>query len=225
MTRMNLGRKFFNVEIKASSKQGDIDISEIFEKSFRNQIYHYWANKSTLELIEVVSKKTNIPKKDLFYKVLVAPRKPVYYANPIIAEEFRRWCQKPKKNRIEEAIQVRLKEKLNGEIGVTTDVGAIDVLTKNLLIEVKFFKDWKEGVGQLMVYGLEYKDHQKVLYLFGQAISQTKHDILPELRTRQKKDGSNKLLCLELIRNKCQLLDIKVDWDNELGTELDEYDE
>lgn len=225
MTRMNLGRKCFNVEIKASSKQGDIDISEIFEKSFRNQIYHYWVNKSTLEVIVAVSMETNIPKEDLLYKVLVSPRKPVYYANPIIAEDFRRWCQKPNKKRIEEAIQVRLKEKWNGEIGVTTDVGAIDILTKNLLIEVKFFKGWKEGVGQLIVYGLEYKNHQKVLHLFGQATSQTKQDISPELRKKQKKDGSNKLLSLELIRNKCQLLNIQVDWDNELGTDLDEYDE
>jgi len=206
--------------IKDSPRNGDVNLTDIYKNSLRNQIYHYFANGETSRLIDDVSKETDIPKEDLLYKVLISPRKPIYYAHPKIAAHFKTWCEKPKKERIEEAIQARLKKKLGGldkKIRVT-DVGTIDVLTETLLIEVKFFKEWKEGVGQLILYGLEYPKHQKVLRLFGSP--------------RTLKNNSNKILTRELIESKCEFLrqvcndcdflDIRVEVETELGTDFDE---
>lgn len=87
-----------------------------------------------------------------------------------------------------------------------------------MLIEVKFFKEWKEGIGQLVLYGLEYPNHKKVLHLFG--------------RFRTLKNNSNRILTSELIKSKCKLLkqvcnecnflDIIVEVETELGTDFDE---
>jgi len=66
----------------------------------------------------------------------------------------------------EKEIQTMLHKKLGGEIEVKTSVGRIDLLTDELLIEIKNYIDWKCAVGQLMMYSLEYDDRKKVMYLF-----------------------------------------------------------
>jgi len=66
----------------------------------------------------------------------------------------------------EKEIQTILHKKLGGEIEVKTSVGRIDLLTDELLIEIKNYIDWKCAVGQLMMYSLEYDDRKKVMYLF-----------------------------------------------------------
>jgi hypothetical protein len=211
---------YLNIITKDSPRNCDVNLTDIFQGSLRNQIYHYFANGETSILVDAVSKETDIPKEDLLYKVLISPRKPIYYAHPKIAEHFKIWCEKPPKERIEEAIQARLENELGGldKKFRVTDVGTIDVLTETLLIEVKFFKEWKEGIGQLILYGLEHPNHKKVLHLFGSF--------------RTLKNGSNKILTDKLIKIKCKLLkqvcnecnflDIRVDLETKLGTDFDE---
>jgi hypothetical protein len=77
---------------------------------------------------------------------------------------------------------------LGGKIGVSTNAGAIDLLTENQLIEVKFFKYWKEGVGQLILYGLEYETHQSIT-LVRQIPRGNTTVTSPQLRTQKKKMG------------------------------------
>lgn len=47
-----------------------------------------------------------------------------------------------------------------------TPAGSIDVFTKNEVIEVKYYKNWKNGIGQVMAYGEYYPLHKKRLHLF-----------------------------------------------------------
>ena len=66
----------------------------------------------------------------------------------------------------EKKIQLEINEELKGLLEVSTPVGKIDILTDTLLIEVKKAKDWKDAIGQLLMYGHYYPKHQKVFYLF-----------------------------------------------------------
>jgi hypothetical protein len=72
-----------------------------------------------------------------------------------------------KKYGVEKEIQDRLHKQLGGEIEVCTEFGYIDLLTTNELIEIKESSNWKHGVGQLLAYGVFYKNHRLRLHLFG----------------------------------------------------------
>ena len=45
--------------------------------------------------------------------------------------------------------------------------GRIDILTEHEIIEVKSAADWKHALGQILVYGASYPEHQKRIHLFG----------------------------------------------------------
>lgn len=66
----------------------------------------------------------------------------------------------------EKVIQKKFHQKLGGKTEVRTPAGRIDLLTNDKIIEIKKVKDWKEAIGQIVVYGSFYRDHQKVVYLF-----------------------------------------------------------
>ena len=55
---------------------------------------------------------------------------------------------------------------VGGEIEVQTPVGFIDVLSPNEVIEVKYFKQWKHGLGQVLAYHSYYPRLDKRLHLF-----------------------------------------------------------
>jgi hypothetical protein len=217
---------------RACSRSGDYNLSSMFEKlgkGKRTQISGYFENGSTYKLVQSIAAETNFSPEYLLYKVLVAPRKSIYCGHFRVAEDFKRWCENPRREKTEKRIQERLKEEFGGEIGVPTNAGAIDLLTENQLIEVKFFKYWKEGVGQLILYGLEYENHQKVLHLFGKLPKGTQQVTAPQLRIQKKKDGSTQVLTLELIQEQCKLIQTKhdffniiVQWEDKLGTELED---
>ncbi len=214
------------------SRSDDYNLTLMFEKlgkGKRNQIYAYFDNSSTYQLVQSIAAETNLSPEEILYKVRVAPKILIYCGHLKVAESFKRWCEQPQRGKIEKRIQESLKEEFGGEIGVSTKAGAIDLLTENLLIEVKFFKYWKEGVGQLILYGLEYENHQKVLRLYGKFPEGTQQVTSPQLRTQKKKDGSTQVLTLELIKDQCKLLQTKhdffniiVQWEDKLGTELED---
>jgi hypothetical protein len=64
-----------------------------------------------------------------------------------------------------------LAKQLNGQTEVRCAGGRIDVLTATEIIEVKAIKQWKQALGQVMVYGLDYPSHRKRLHLFGTDLS------------------------------------------------------
>uniref|UniRef100_A0A6C0CBK2 KilA-N domain-containing protein n=1 Tax=viral metagenome TaxID=1070528 RepID=A0A6C0CBK2_9ZZZZ len=66
----------------------------------------------------------------------------------------------------EKEIQTMLHKKLGGKIEVKTSDGRIDLLTDEYLIEIKKYDDWMCAVGQVLMYGCEYDDRKKIIYLF-----------------------------------------------------------
>lgn len=55
---------------------------------------------------------------------------------------------------------------VGGEIEVETPAGFIDVLSDNAVIEVKYYKKWKHGLGQVLAYQSFYPRLAKRLHLF-----------------------------------------------------------
>ncbi|CAN0345307.1 unnamed protein product, partial [Pylaiella littoralis] len=60
-----------------------------------------------------------------------------------------------------------LKIRIGGMQEVLTPSGSIDLLTINEVVEVMNFRNWKEGIGQVIAYGSHYPSRTKRLHLFG----------------------------------------------------------
>lgn len=61
----------------------------------------------------------------------------------------------------------KLANELNGKTEVPTNVGRIDILTLNEIIEVKEILSWKSALGQILAYGYYYPNHKKRIHLLG----------------------------------------------------------
>lgn len=70
--------------------------------------------------------------------------------------------------RTEKEIQLKLQQKLGGEIEIECLAGRIDLLTSTQIIEVKNVGSWKSALGQILVYGEYYPSHQKRIHLYGE---------------------------------------------------------
>jgi hypothetical protein len=66
----------------------------------------------------------------------------------------------------EKYVEEILQKVLNGKRQVKTEFGIIDLLTDTQIIEIKTFKLWKHALGQILAYGEEYPNHEKVVYLY-----------------------------------------------------------
>nr|AEX63341.1 putative KilA-N domain-containing protein [Moumouvirus Monve] len=62
----------------------------------------------------------------------------------------------------EKIIQEKLLIKLGGSVEVKTKIGKIDLLTKDTIIEIKDYDDWKHGLGQLLSYSFFYPNKKNV---------------------------------------------------------------
>ena len=62
--------------------------------------------------------------------------------------------------------EAKLASLYSGKTEIVTKFGKIDVLTDNMIIEIKIFKHWKHALGQILAYSEEYKNHTKVICLF-----------------------------------------------------------
>lgn len=66
----------------------------------------------------------------------------------------------------EKLIQTRLHTQLGGNIEVEVPTGFIDLLTDSELIEIKTYRKWKHGLGQLLAYS-KFEHHSSLrLHLF-----------------------------------------------------------
>lgn len=74
---------------------------------------------------------------------------------------------KSRKKRNESYYRDKLAKSLNGQTEVKVPSGRIDILTSNQIIEVKHIKRWKDAIGQIIIYGDSYPNHQKRIHLFG----------------------------------------------------------
>ena len=43
----------------------------------------------------------------------------------------------------------------------------LDELTEDSVYEIKAWRYWKQALGQLLTYGIEYPKHRLILYLYG----------------------------------------------------------
>lgn len=75
---------------------------------------------------------------------------------------------------------------------VKTDAGFIDLLTYTEIIEIKHIINWKQAVGQILIYSFDYPKHTKRIHLFSDS------EIL----------SPNKL-----IEKRCSKYDIKITYD------------
>ncbi len=88
--------------------------------------------------------------------------------------------------------QNRLAQSLGGQTEVSTPDGRIDLLTWNEVIEVKTAKQWKQAMGQVLIYGRYYPLHRKRIHLYGAVSSEQ----------------------LEHIRQQCQSHGVLVTWED-----------
>lgn len=93
---------------------------------------------------------------------------------------------------IESSIQQRLCEELGGEIEIKTPAGRIDVLSDSQIIEVKKYRNWKHGIGQLIAYATYVHDRDMHLYLFCDADTKRIDDVI-----RQVCDKNDIILTIE----------------------------
>lgn len=81
----------------------------------------------------------------------------------------------PKIRQLQEpVIRNKLRAKEGGQAEVRTEAGNIDLLTSSQVIEVKSVESWKSAVGQVLIYGTYYPDHQKRIHLFGNCKEEVK---------------------------------------------------
>lgn len=66
----------------------------------------------------------------------------------------------------EKIVRDALVKSIGGHIEWRIPSGAIDVFTTNEVLEVKHYKQWKSGIGQVISYGAHYPLHKKRLHLF-----------------------------------------------------------
>ncbi|CAN0432261.1 unnamed protein product, partial [Pylaiella littoralis] len=66
----------------------------------------------------------------------------------------------------EHSVRDALCTRLGGLPEVLTPSGSIDVLTKTEVIEVKHYRSWKGGLGQVISYGVHFPFRKKRLHLF-----------------------------------------------------------
>ncbi len=108
---------------------------------------------------------------------------------------FKYWEYLNSRHRVrltEKSVQKRLAKTLGlVQREVPTLAGNVDILTDRELIEVKSVRSWKCAVGQVLIYGQSYPNHQKRIHLFGEA----SRDFL------------------SMIRSYCAPLDIDVTWE------------
>ncbi|NDJ25912.1 hypothetical protein GS682_30870 [Nostoc sp. B(2019)] len=81
------------------------------------------------------------------------------------------------KNRVKLSFLEKIEKMSHPVVEVNTPVGKIDILTDYEIIEVKKASAWKSAVGQILVYGHYYPNHQKRIHLFGECSVRTKQII------------------------------------------------
>ena len=127
--------------------------------------------------------------KDIVTKLLTPPE--FLAPEPVDLPAKRRQQQPKAASKSEAWYQNRLAQKLGGQTEVSTPDGRIDLLTWNEVIEVKTVKQWKQAMGQILVYGRHYPSHSKRIHLYG--------TVSPEQ--------------LERIQQQCQHHGVSVTWE------------
>ena len=88
----------------------------------------------------------------------------VYLAHPRLAWDYA--THRPFV--VQDAFKDFLKERIPClQLEVRSAAGVADAVTPRSILEVARIISWKQGLGQLLVYALDFPDRRRILYLFG----------------------------------------------------------
>ena len=95
------------------------------------------------------------------------------WGHPKVVEKFERWCNQAKIKKTTKIFESSFRDSLAMSLGGETEVpcksGIVDILTETEVIEVKSIKNWKDAIGQVLVYRCEFKGKNPRVHLFGRA--------------------------------------------------------
>jgi hypothetical protein len=81
-------------------------------------------------------------------------------------------------NYVEKTIQKRLAQEIpDAKTEFYTAFGRIDILTPTQIIEIKSWKNWKHGLGQLIAYSPAFRDRTLRLHCFGEQTTTIRHAV------------------------------------------------
>lgn len=185
---------FIHNGITVELNQDFINLTKLWEMvgSPADQRPSDWSNlPSTVRLIsQILAEKGLYLTEQTKKTVLVSKRGKggKTLAIPVLACEYQRYLENSQKSRVfriaEKEIQAKLAKQVKGRVEVETPVGYIDILSEVQIIEVKQIKDWKCALGQILVYGSYFPQHQKRIHLFDTEI--TKDENMNKLRLIQR---------------------------------------
>ena len=143
-----LGQNF--IPLKCLTEFKNEPVSTITFEQFQ-KVISYFAEKGNLKAIESYNK--------------------LNFEYPIKQEVKKTNHQKEKQ------FKNKLANKFNGEIGTICKTGIVDIITEEKIIEVKRINEWKQAVGKICIYNLEFPDKEKVIALLGETSNEMKQMI------------------------------------------------
>lgn len=106
----------------------------------------------------------------------------------------------------QESFYQRELEKYFGGKHVSCEHGVIDILTDDSLIEIKNWNKYKDSIGQILSYSLQYPNHKKIVVFFGQ-VKEKKRDSIIELfskhniEIKEAREEKGQVLIEDLFQN------------------------
>ena len=178
---MNFLRKHFPDEIldtiKASRARGASNVRAV-PLCRAVEYWQYQARIGNVQAFDLLTQLSQNPHPDL-----------EVFRDLCVVKPLRR--RKKKEQDCEKWYAKRLKSQIGGKAEVLTPAGLIDLLTPTQVIELKLAKNWKEAIGQILVYSAYYPSHEKRIHLFGDCHSSM----------------------LDMIQGHCQRFNILLTWE------------
>ncbi len=177
----NLIKHSYNGAIVSQEPDGYVSLTDMAKASGK-QVNHYLRLDATKAYLKALSLETGTSTSTLLFTVRGKGKKQGTWAHPIVALNFSQWCKSSQNKKItktgELSIRDSLASQLRGQKEVPCKTGFVDVLTNQELVEVKGIKDWKEAIGQVLVYACEFPNNKPRIHLFGEASTEYKHMIM-----------------------------------------------
>jgi hypothetical protein len=149
-------------------------------KQYGKEFKHWKENIGNKQLIEEVEKEIN----DKSFIIKTGGKNELLrgtYVHEKLMNSIIEFIIKSRNIQRELNIVDKMNIDLNGQREVITSCGRIDILTKEQIIEVKEYKGWKAALGQILVYGNFYPEHQKRIHLFNIPKNNIELDIIKEI--------------------------------------------
>ena len=174
--------KDFKVVIMKKNKY--INASKLCERY--DKIFDNWLkninNKIFINEIEYNLKKNGIisPNSELLIDLHTGSNNSFrgIYVHVNLMPDIIKWIVNSRYNQSELIIQQKLNMKFNGKCRVPNEIGFIDILTDDKIIEVKHLDNWMSAFGDILAYSTLYPNHSKCIHLFG---TKNNYELLKEI--------------------------------------------